>query len=114
MKRAISYNWSAMIDELLMLSTPAAICDAMQMQCSNGVLRHYRLGVQPLYWRGELLLTFYEATTGKNRSQAPTCEVRRGHRVDRRLTPGPKLQSLPNWPAPQASVKPIKRKRVAA
>ena len=45
-----------------------------------------------------MMLTVWAKHFSKTRDEAPMCPLVRGHRVDRRLVPGPKLQALPQWP----------------
>lgn len=111
MKVAMSYDWSAIIEQLIESGhTTRTLSKALEMELSERALahyrRHYRQGQQPLYWRGERLLLCWCETFSKKREDAPQCPVKRGHRVDRRLDPGPRVQALPQWPP----VAPIKRK----
>lgn len=109
-----SYNWAEIVEQLLGRGVkPSAINGAEFI--THRVIAHYRRGVQPLHWRGEQMLLAWCNEFKMTRDQAPTCPVVRGHRVDRRLTPGPRCQSLPQWPvAAPASVKPIKRRKMEA
>lgn len=115
-KPTISYDWSAIIEQLIASGhTTRTLSKALEMELSERALAYYRRGYehgkQPLYWRGERLLLCWCETFSKSRDEAPKCEVRRGHRADRRHDLGPQVQSLPQWPpvAP-VSVAPIKRK----
>lgn len=112
----MSYDWSKLIEQLIESGhTTRTLSKALDMELSERALAHYRRGYehgkQPLYWRGERLLLCWCETFGKKREEAPTCEVRRGHRADRRLIVGPQVKSLPQWPpVASESVQPIKRK----
>lgn len=109
-----SYDWAAIVEQLLELGLkPSAINGAEYI--THRLIAHYRRGVQPLHWRGEKMLTAWCAAFGLPRDKAPVCVVVRGHRVDRRLDPGPRCQGLPQWPvAAPVSVKPVKRKQKKA
>lgn len=114
-RHATSFDWAAMIEELIL--------DGMTRSEINGgmltdkMLSHYRRGVQPLHWRGERIITIWCARLGRERGQAPTRDVDRGTRVDRRPDAGPQVQSLPRWPVAAQSVpmrKKAKREKVEA
>ncbi len=109
-------DWAKMIEELSNRIPVKHIARVMGLTIlSESMLRSYRNGVQPMYWRGEALVVFWCETMNRTREQLPMIPVQRGHRSARRQSDtSPKVVNLPEWPpAPQASVKPIKR-RVAA
>lgn len=118
----VSFDWATIIDQLVTAGLSRE--DINGGMLTDKMLAHYRKGVQPLHWRGERIILLWCKTTGLPRDQAPTKEVIRGHRVDRRLIPGPRLQALPQWPpvvqVPQPAVKmrkkpgPKPKARVAA
>lgn len=109
-------DWAKMIDELSNRIPVKQIARVMGLTIlSESMLRSYRNGVQPMYWRGEALVVFWCKTLDRTREDLPLIPVQRGHRSARRTADtSPKAVNLPNWPpTPQPSVKPIKR-RVAA
>lgn len=107
-------DWAAVINALLERGlTMRAVGDAMQLQLTARMLQHYEIGVQPAHFRGEGLIALWCDKTGKSRDNLPTCDLVRGHRVERNREPdaSPRLQELPQWPAAApVSVKPVKRK----
>lgn len=113
--KLVSYDWAGMIHELVTAGVSEyAIGQAMSSCLTKRMIEFYRRGAQPLYWRGQMLLAFWCATTGKRAEQAPTCEVVRGHRVDRRQVLGPRVQALPQWPTnPPLTVAPLRKKAKA-
>lgn len=113
MSTAVSFDWATIVEELLAAGIKPSSINGGQI--THRIIHHYRRGVQPLHWRGEMMLAAWCEHFKKAKNEAPTCPVVRGHRVDRRLDPGPRVQSLPQWPsAPAESVKPIKRRKKAA
>ena len=110
-----SYDWARMIDQLVSLGmSECQIGRAMQSALTRRMMEFYRKGAQPLYWRGALLVSLWCDKTGQPEGAAPVCEVTRGHRsTSRRMqVPGPRLQSLPNWPPPKEPKKPGPKPRV--
>ena len=108
MKRhATSFDWAAMIEELILVGMTRSEINGGML--TDKMLSHYRRGVQPLHWRGERIITIWCERTGRGRDEAPTREVERGTRVDRRPDQGPQIQNLPRWPAPAQSV-PMRKK----
>jgi len=114
--KATSYDWAAMIEQLLGLGlSERGIGRVMQSELTRRMIEAYRRGAQPLHWRGELLMRLWCDETKQERTAAPVCQVVRGHRVDRREVTGPQVQSLPQWPpAVPVAVKPVKRKKAVA
>ena len=108
-------DWAAVIDQLLRRNvTMRQIGEAMQMMLTTRMIRHYSIGVQPAHFRGEALIAMWCDKTGKSRDNLPTCDLVRGHRVERNREPdaSPRLQELPQWPAAApVAVKPVKRGR---
>lgn len=94
-------DWGAMIDDMLCRGLSLRdVGKSMGCEITTRMLHHYRVGVQPLHWRGEGLIALWCKTTGQQRGEAPTMELVRGHRVDRnRVEAGPRVESLPDWPA---------------
>lgn len=109
-----SFDWPAMIDGLIHAGMSAKdILAAMGYSYSHRILWHLRNGVQPLHFRGEKLVTLYCHRLGVERDDAPTAEVVRGYRAERR--PPTMAVNLPDWPpVPQPAVKPAIRRRKAA
>ena len=107
-------DWAAVINALLERGlTMRAVGDAMQLQLTARMLQHYESGVQPAHFRGEGLIALWCRTTGEGRDNLPTCDLVRGHRVERNREPdaSPRLQELPHWPAAApVAVKPVERK----
>lgn len=90
-----------------------AIGRAMGMQVTDRMIRYYRDGMQPAWWRGQMLLELWAERLGRSISDVPMTELRRGYRAMRSHAPdGPRVQALPNWPptAPVA-VAPVKRRK---
>ena len=109
MSQAMSFDWATIVEQLLAAGVTALNINGGQI--TPRVIYHYRRGVQPLHWRGEMMLTVWAKHFSKTRDEAPMCPLIRGHRVDRRLVPGPKLQALPQWPvAVPVSVPPLRKK----
>lgn len=75
------------------------IGDATGSVLTRNMIRHYELGVQPLYWRGEAMIVLWMQATGKAREDVPTQEVVVPHRVPQtaRRPTGVKV-NLPAWP----------------
>lgn len=94
-----SYDWAAMIDQLVCLGlSERGIGRAMQSELTRRMIEAYRRGAQPLHWRGELLVRFWCEHTKRERTDAPRCQVVRGHRVEHNQMQRPQVVSLPNWP----------------
>ena len=66
-------DWFMLITELMRTGIPMRkIGENMGMvQLTEAMLRHYRAGTEPAHWRGELLVTFWCKTTGKERELRP-------------------------------------------
>lgn len=88
-------------------------------QMTPSMLRHYRMGTEPVHWRGDLLLTFWCEVTGKAMASRPMVDVIHRANVRGRIRPShpsmqapaptPPTESLPAWPtAPLADI--LKRK----
>ena len=107
-------DWGRVIDDMVRAKlTLAEIGHAMAVDLTDRMISHYRAGVQPTYWRGAALLKLWTEKTGKTLDTVPMREVVRGHRVpnNRPDPPGPRAQSLPDWPpCPPKSVAPLKTK----
>lgn len=91
-----SYDWATMIEELVAAGVMHKHISGFVM--TSKVIYHLRKGVQPLHWRGEQILTTWCKHFGKDRADAPMCEVTRGHRAQRRMDRGPRVMELPQWP----------------
>lgn len=108
-------DWAAVINQLLLRNvTPSQIGKAMSMMLTHRMINYYASGVQPTHFRGEALIAMWCDKTGKSRDNLPTCDLVRGHRVERNREPdaSPRLQELPQWPvAAPVAVKPVKRGR---
>lgn len=101
-----------MIDQLVEAGqTLREIGESMGIQggVTDAMLRHYKNGTQPLYWRGDALVKYWCAAMGRTTEELPTRMVPWHFRVPRR--PGADMVvKLPQWPvAAPVSVKPIKR-----
>ena len=92
-------DWSAMISDIHAagLST-RQIGEACGFQITRHMLRHYDLGVQPLYWRGEAMVVLWMQATGKPREQIPTQVVCTPYRVPQGTRPPVVNVNLPEWP----------------
>lgn len=108
-----TYDWAAMLEHI----NGSGMSDDQIRRELGGVLTKrmvgkYRGGVQPLYYRGNLMLDLWCRVTGKAPDLAPLAEVVRGHRVDRRLVKtGPAMESLAQWPPCPQPAAPKKRGR---
>lgn len=114
-------DWPKMLDQLSEVMPTKHIARAMGLTVlTESMLRSYRSGVQPMYWRGEALVTFWCETFSKSREEVPIAPIVRGHRAQRRLVDtSPRVMALPNWAAvvPTASngiTGKRKRQKVAA
>lgn len=101
-------DWAVMIEtiEASGLSLKA-IGDACGFQITANMLRHYRRGTQPLYWRGEAIVVLWMRATGKARELLPTNQVSAPYRVPQGARVPAVVVTLPNWP-PRAPSPPAK------
>lgn len=87
-----SYAWGPMLSELQAAGVGSRrMSEAMGGQITDRMLRAYASGIQPMHWRGEVILAMWCEVTGKAREQAPRVEVvigRRASRVANRLPAG--------------------------
>ena len=94
-----------------------AISDRMQVGLTDRMLRAYKLGAQPAYFRAIGLIELWRVRFGS--AELPVAELIRGHRREGRQdhrnelhSGGPQLQYLPQWPvSAKVAVKPVKRGR---
>lgn len=124
MKRTLDVkapDWGRLIDDLLQSGeTLRGIASHMGFTVmTESMVRSYRSGIQPPFWRGDPLVAFWCSVMRKSRDQVPMVQVVRGHRVQRQAQDtSPKVINLPNWPVntqPQAGlIARKKRGRVAA
>jgi hypothetical protein len=109
-------DWALMIEQLAATGlTPAAIGRAMSTcVLTNQMLRAYRMGVQPLHFRGEALIALWCVTLERHRDDLPMAELIRGHRVatNRQPAAAPQVINLPAWP-PGQILKPVKEKKAS-
>lgn len=93
-------DWAAMIEQMVDKGlTHADIGKAMGSVLTLRMIRHYRLGVQPLHYRGEAMIQLWCETMAAQRGALPMMELVRGHRVAKReAESGPQVTRLPNWP----------------
>jgi len=105
-------DWALMIDHLVDTGlTHRQIGDATGAQLTKNMVRHYRAGVQPLYWRGEAMIVLWMQATGKLREEVPTQQVIAPYRVPQGARAPEVRINLPNWPpVPKPAVQPIKRR----
>lgn len=100
-------DWPAMIDDMLATGlTLAEIGDRMCAGLSGKLLKHYRAGGQPVYWRGDMLIAAWCGTVGKPESELPRAPVVTPRRVDhnrRGAKIPPEVVHVP-WPPVPASV----------
>lgn len=113
-------DWALMIEQIVATGLNyRQIGDAASFTVTEKMIRHYKLGVQPLYWRGEAMIVLWMEATGKTREQVPTQEVHAPYRVPNNVKAPSVVVNLPDWPprplasrpAPQPSVKTIGRGR---
>lgn len=111
-------DWGRLLDDLMAKGmSQRGIADAMQLTTiTESMLRTWRNGVQPMYFRGQALVMLWCTTMGKELQDVPTTQVRPGRWMGRRtVDTSPKAANLPQWPpSPQPTVKPGKKQRVAA
>jgi hypothetical protein len=115
-------DWGSLIDDLVGTGlSQRGIADAMGLtQMTESILRSYREGVQPMWWRGDGLVRLWCDVMKRERSDIPMIPVTRGRRRGVRIVEsrtadnGPRLVNLPQWPpAPKAQPK-MKQRKVAA
>jgi|PlaIllAssembly_1097288.scaffolds.fasta_scaffold00158_13 hypothetical protein len=95
-------DWGRIIEDMVAAGhSQADIGKAMNVDLTDRMLSHYRAGVQPTYWRGAALLALWCKVTKRKMETVYMVEVVRGHRVpnNRAESSGPRVQSLPQWPA---------------
>lgn len=100
-------DWPLLLDQLThdagMQWTQIARAMGLSM-LTESMLRSYRAGVQPMYWRGDAIVELWCQKLGKTRKELPMAPVTRGHRMQRsRANEEPRWQgaaNLPAWPAP--------------
>lgn len=92
-------NWAIVIEQIVATDLPMdELCAHTFM--SLRMLKYLRYqGVQPLHWRGEVVLRVWCERTGRHREDVPLIPVHRGHRKSREAADrSPRVQSLPQWP----------------
>lgn len=111
-------DWPKLIDDLMQMDMPLRrIAEAMGLSMvSESMLRHYRNGVQPLWWRGDGLIKLWCEVTRKTRDQIPQVTVTRGRWARRMGKTDAEARAirvnLPEWPpAANAELKGRKAKR---
>lgn len=94
-------DWGRLLDDLQQHMPLRKIAEAMGLtMITESMLRSYRAGVQPMFWRGDALVTLWCETMAIKREDVPRIPVVRGHRTQRRLVDtSPKVINLPSWPA---------------
>lgn len=93
-------DWQLVIQQIAATGLSVDVI-ASRARLSLRALKFLSTGVQPLYWRGQALVELWVERTRQPAVSVPVCEVIRGHRKPRQAADrSPKLQSLPNWPAP--------------
>jgi hypothetical protein len=114
MSQKMAPAWGVIIETLRAAGmTLQDIGNATAGQLNDRMLLHYCSGVQPLYWRGEIMVRLWCERTGKAREQIPMAPVhmhyRRAGRKDYRSTPNITI-NLPDWPkAVPVEASPLKR-----
>ncbi len=92
-------DWPKLIDDLAAVMSIKQVANAMGLDSlTDGMLRSYRDGVQPTYWRGAALVKFWCDTLGKKQAEVPVAPVVRGHRVARRTQAELQRITVPVWP----------------
>ena len=106
-------DWAQIINELATAGhSSREISCAMQTQITNRMIRWYSDGMQPAWWRGDLLIGYWCSVMRRERSDVPMTELQRGYRAHGSYDTGPRLQELPKWPvAVPVAVAPIKRRK---
>jgi hypothetical protein len=109
-------DWARMIEDIAATGLNyRQIGEATGTVLTKNMIRHYVLGVQPLYWRGEAMVVLWMRATSLTREDLPMQEVTVPYRVPQGARAPEVVVSLPNWPpvavaprpTPQASVKPL-------
>lgn len=107
-------DWGRMIEDMIRAGLKHAdIGREMGVDLTERMVSHYRVGVQPVYWRGEALVVLWCKTLRKKREALPMLEVTRGHRVreNRSGETGPRLRALPEWPPLHVAAKVVRAKK---
>lgn len=110
-KPQLAPDWGRLVDDIVGAGHSVTdIGKAIGADFTDRMVRHYRAGVQPTYWRGAALLALWSKVMKRQLDAVYMIEVVRGHRVptNRNEVPGPRLQELPQWP-PVVASKPAKR-----
>lgn len=117
----VAPDWGKLLDDLQAVMPLRKIAEAMGLtMITESMLRSYRGGVQPMFWRGDALVTLWCDTMKVERENVPRIPVVRGHRTQRRLVDtSPRVMALPNWPtvaspASNGVIGKRKRQKVAA
>lgn len=124
MRRTLSVqapDWGKLIDDLIGAGeTLRGIAGKMGFTVmTESMVRSYRSGIQPPFWRGDPLVAYWCAVMKQKRDQVPMVPVVRGHRVQRQaVDTSPKVLNLPAWPVATTQQSGLiarkKRGRVAA
>jgi hypothetical protein len=96
-------DWAVMIETIEASGlTLKQIGDACGFQITANMLRHYRRGTQPLYWRGEAIVVLWMRATGKARELLPTNQVSAPYRVPQGARAPAVVVALPELAAARA------------
>ena len=115
-KAVLAPDWAQIIEGLRASGySNGDIGRATQSQLTNRMVSYYAAGVQPLHWRGEVMIALWLKATGATREQLPTQQIvavkgRAGRQ--RRLRQPFEVISLPAWPpVATAPADPPKKRR---
>lgn len=98
-KQHTAPDWAVMIEAIEASGlTLKQIGDACGFQITANMLRHYRKGTQPLYWRGEAMIVLWMRATGLERPDVPTNQVSAPYRVPQGARAPAVTVNLPDWP----------------
>ena len=105
-------DWAVIIERLESVGvTRGKIAAAMGSQLTDRMIRWYKLGSEPAYFRGIGLVKLWELSF---KSPVPMKELIRGHRAaPTEPVSGPAVQNLPQWPVAEVKRKPGRPRKAA-
>lgn len=108
----LAIDWHELLQQIM--STGLSLSDIGRRlggyMISQHMLRYYKLGAQPLHWRGEAMIDLWCSTTKQTRNVLPTTTLVRGHRVQHARA-NRIIVNLPQWPPSPQADKPAKRRK---
>ena len=83
MKGLTTPDWFAVITDLIYAKVSMRdVSRRLDLRTQESLLRHYRAGGQPTYFRGEALVKLWCETLGKTPDELPRKPYIKGHRVE--------------------------------